>query len=73
MIKSYSGKKIRYLKGGGGVLTKKNFRFPLDAMLSYAISNRILTKMCRSWLKECDYQKIMQYSDQNSVKIVITL
>ena len=39
-------------------------------MLSEAISTQILTKIYKSWLKECDHHEIQQYSVPKIVKIV---
>ena len=39
--------------------------FPLDVMQNSMVSTHILAKINREWLKECDYHKIQQYSDQN--------
>ena len=39
--------------------------FTLDVMQKIMVSTQILAKIYRSWLKECDYDKIQQYSDQN--------
>ena len=40
-------------------------KFPYDVMQNSVVSTQILAKIYRSWLKECDYHKIQQYSDQN--------
>ena len=56
---------IQYLRGAENINVKKKLiRFLLDAMLSYAMSTEILTKISRSRLRECDYHKLQQYSDQ---------
>ena len=38
--------------------------FPLGIMLICVVSAKILTKIYKSWLKECDYYNIQYYSDQ---------
>ena len=35
-------------------------------MQKSGVSTKILTKIYRPWLKECDYHKIQQYSDQTN-------
>ena len=44
---------------------KNNFRFPLHVMQHIVVSTHILAKIYISLLKERDYHKIQQYSDQN--------
>ena len=53
-----------HMKGGCNVL-KKLFRFRIHIMQHSVVSTQILVKIYRSWLKECDYHKIQQYSYQN--------
>ena len=57
------------LQWGGDVKGNHNsknlFRFLLEIMQNSVVSTHILAKMYRSWLKECDYHKSQQYSDQN--------
>ena len=44
---------------------KTSFRFPWNVMQHNVDSTQILPKIYRSQLKECEYHKIQQYSDQN--------
>ena len=53
-----------HIQGGNDVF-KKLFHFPLEVMQNSILSTQILAKIYRSRLKECDYHKIQQYSDQN--------
>ena len=39
--------------------------FSLKIMQNSIVSIQIMTKIYRSWLKECDYHKMLQYSYEN--------
>ena len=39
--------------------------FQLDVMQNSVVSTQILAIIFRAWLKEYDYHKIQQFSDQN--------
>ena len=46
------------MKGGGGDVLKKLFRFPFDVMQNSVAATQILTKIYRPRLNECAYHKI---------------
>ena len=62
-------KEISYLRGGGGPMFKKLFRFPFEVVQNSVVSTQILANIIRSWLKECDYHKIQRIFDRNYWKL----